>query len=122
MVPGPTGELSDVDHFLPFSLMSRGMPVNLDQVWNLVLACATCNRGQAGKMAAVPDERYLARLHRRNEYLISSHHPLRETLMIQTRRDPARRQAFLSAALGTAKELVGSRCGWTAPEKAAAVF
>jgi hypothetical protein len=34
-----------------------------------------------GKFELTPDLGYVARLERRNEYLIASHHPLRETLM-----------------------------------------
>lgn len=36
---------ADVDHYFPHMLMSRGVIVDLDDVWNLVLACAECNRG-----------------------------------------------------------------------------
>jgi 5-methylcytosine-specific restriction endonuclease McrA len=40
---------ADVDHFFPHMLMARGLFLDLDDVWNLVLACAECNRGSAGK-------------------------------------------------------------------------
>lgn len=53
--------------------------INLNGVWNLVLACPNCNRGANGKFAKVPSIKYLERLHKRNEFLISSHHPLRES-------------------------------------------
>jgi 5-methylcytosine-specific restriction endonuclease McrA len=52
------GELPDVDHVLPHSLMARGFPVDLDGPWNLVLACQTCNRGPAGKFATLPHSKY----------------------------------------------------------------
>ena len=74
-IPGSGIETCDVDHFFPHSLMSRGLPVDLDQVWNLVLACTTCNRGMSGKGAALAHRRYLLRLFRRNEYLIGSPPP-----------------------------------------------
>ncbi len=45
---------------------------------------------------AHPTLRLLARLNRRNEYLISSHHPLRETLMQQTGLTIEQRASFLS--------------------------
>ena len=38
---------------------------------------------------------YLKRLQRRNDYLIDSHHPLRETLMRQTGRTALQRRVFL---------------------------
>src|SRR4029079_18485598 len=69
----------------------------VDGVWNLVLACPLCNRGIDGKLDSVPSIRLLERLHTRNEFLIASHHPLRETIMAQTGRSEAERSAFLNA-------------------------
>jgi len=85
----------DVDHFFPHTLQSLSTDINLNGVWNLVLACPSCNRGEDGKFARVPAVKYLERLHQRNEFLIASHHPLRETLMRQTGAQPADRIAFL---------------------------
>ncbi len=48
-----------------------------------------------GKAVRVPKVQYLERLSRRNEYLIWSHHPLRETLIAQTGATPAKRRDFL---------------------------
>lgn len=73
----------EVDHFFPYVLQGQNT-ANLNGVWNLVLSCKDCNRGENGKFAKVPSVRYLNRLHKRNEYLINSHHPLRETIMKQT--------------------------------------
>lgn len=86
----------DVDHFFPHRLKQAGLGVNLDGVWNLVLACPVCNRGPAGKFDRIPSIRMLERLHQRNEYLIGSHHPLRETLLQQTGAQTAQRVAFLN--------------------------
>ena len=36
------------------------------------------------KFASIPVTKHLERLHKCNEYLINSHHPLRETLIMQT--------------------------------------
>ena len=69
--------------------------MNLDGVWNLVLACRQCNRGTAGKFAQVPAKSLLERLHRRNNYLIDSHHPLRRTLIKQTGASIPERERFL---------------------------
>ncbi|PLS87125.1 MAG: HNH endonuclease [Actinobacteria bacterium] len=90
-------DLCDVDHFFPHALANL-LPkhrINLDGVWNLVLSCQGCNRGKQGKSARVPAIRFLKKLHRRNEYLIGSHHPLRETLLTQTGRTEAERRSFL---------------------------
>jgi hypothetical protein len=113
---------SDVDHFLPHALMSRGLPFNLDSPWNLVLACSTCNRGPAGKFASLPHPRYLERLYRRNEFLIGSNHPLRETLMLTTGVDAAARRTFLRGAMDLAKQLSSGNMGWTANQEQAPLF
>lgn len=122
VTPGPEGPIADVDHLFPHSLMARGLPIDLDQPWNLVLACSTCNRGPGGKMAAVPHRRYLARLHRRNEYLIGSSHPLKETLVLVTGRSAAARARFLLDAMENATMLAGSDRGWTAPDEGRPLF
>ena len=70
--------------------------INLNGVWNLVLCCPMCNRGSNGKFARVPAIKYLDRLHRRNEFLIGSHHPLRETIMNQTGNTEEQRVSFLN--------------------------
>ncbi|MBM3484947.1 MAG: hypothetical protein FJX66_16875 [Alphaproteobacteria bacterium] len=87
--------LADVDHFFPRVLPQLGVRLPLDGVWNLVLACRNCNRGADGKSSRLPALRFLERLHTRNEFLISSHHPLRETLIAQTGDTAAVRAAFL---------------------------
>lgn len=90
-------ELCDVDHFFPHTLQQYMPHVNLNGVWNLVLTCPKCNRGANGKFAKVPAIKYLNRLSKRNEFLISSHHPLRETLMMQTGQTEGERRLFLKA-------------------------
>lgn len=87
--------LADVDHYFPFVLEQSGITAGLNGVWNLVLACQDCNRGEQGKFARVPSLPLLERLSRRNEYLIGSHHPLRETLMMQTGATPEQRSQYL---------------------------
>jgi hypothetical protein len=87
--------LADVDHFFPWVLKRDGLIVDADGVWNLVLACRNCNRGQYGKMARVPSVQLLERLHQRNSYLIDSHHPLRETLIRQTGSTEPERRTYL---------------------------
>ena len=93
--------LADVDHFLPWMLNSS-LP-NVNGVWNLVLACQDCNRGVGGKFAKVPSLNLLKRLHKRNEYFISSHLPLRETLIQQTGKDESKRKHFLQEVYNMAK-------------------
>ena len=70
-----------VDHFFPWKLQAetefRG---DVDGVWNLVLACRDCNSRKGKKL---PTGRLQRKLLTRNNLLIESHHPLRETLMNQ---------------------------------------
>jgi hypothetical protein len=87
----------DVDHFFPHLLKATSLGALVDGVWNLVLACPRCNRGVNGKSDRVPSLRLLERLNTRNEFLIASHHPLRETIMAQTGPTEAERGSFLNA-------------------------
>ena len=68
-------EITHVDHFLPWSV--RNEVDNINSIWNLVLACQSCvNLKKSNRQ---PKRKFLDELHKRNEYLINSHHPLRET-------------------------------------------
>lgn len=87
----------DVDHFLPWSL--NDILPNVNGVWNLVLACQTCNRS---KSARIPTLELLRRLHKRNEYFINSHLPLRETLIQQTGNNEIKRKDFIQSAYNEA--------------------
>lgn len=110
----------DVDHFFPHALQPAFPDVNLDGVWNLVLACPACNRGAGGKFARVPATKYLSRLHRWNEFLVSSHHPLRETIMRQTGGTARERRAFLATVDQRAIDVLVHR--WETPPVAPAMF
>lgn len=114
-------DLADVDHFFPHKLKycADGKPV--DGVANLVLACKDCNRGTDGKFDRIPHINFLDRLHQRNEYLITSHHPLRETLKLQTGITAADRTVFLQDAYNCAKITVPATT-WRPEPQAAAVF
>mgnify|MGYP003650728385 FL=1 len=93
--------LADVDHFLPWMLNNK--VANINGVWNLVLACKGCNRGEGGKFAKVPSLELLKRLYKRNEYFINSHLPLRETLIQQTGNNNSQRKQYLQEAYNNAK-------------------
>jgi hypothetical protein len=89
-------EPPEVDHFFPHRLAEYEPTWNINGVWNLVLACRQCNRGTGGKFDLIPKVPLLDRLHTRNEYLINSHHPLRETLIGQTGKSLSARESFLN--------------------------
>ncbi|QGQ95885.1 HNH endonuclease [Paenibacillus psychroresistens] len=87
----------DVDHFIPLSVQYNSTSdLDLNGVWNLVLTCSDCNRGEEnGKFARLPKYDLLQRLHKRNEYLIESNHPLKETLIMRTGLNSDNRKTFL---------------------------
>jgi hypothetical protein len=101
--------LVDVDHFFPHVLKSEMPEVNIDGVWNLVLSCTECNRGAGGKFEQIPKIELLERLHTRNEFLISSHHPLRETIINQTGSASEKRIRFLQRMDQRAIDLIPTR-------------
>ena len=118
ILPGDEN-LADVDHFFPHILKDH-MVSNIDGVWNLVLACKDCNRGDSGKFARVPSTALLQRLHRRNEYLINSHHPLKETLIAQTGKAEQNRKGFLQQNYNTAKRILVH--SWEPTPKGSKIF
>lgn len=89
-------QLADVDHFIPLAAQNNMPGVNLNGVWNLVLACQECNRGAQGKFAQVPTLDLLKRLHARNEYFINSKLPLHEAILNQTGHHEQKRRSFLN--------------------------
>lgn len=99
--------LADVDHFFPHALQKE-VAYNLNGVWNLVLACQSCNRGQNGKFDKIPTINFLERLHKRNEFFIESHHPLKETLINQTGKTLKQRVTFLQGMYKEAKNKIVS--------------
>jgi len=109
-----------VDHFFAWSAgeVVGGAPV--DGVWNLVLACARCN-GLTEKSNKPPHHKYVERLHKRNETLIASYHPLRPTLIAQTGNTSEERSATLRQAMDQLSES-GARERWQASEEFAPAF
>jgi hypothetical protein len=95
--------IAHVDHFFPHILKDKGFGPLVDGVWNLALACPTCN-GSGEKGAKVPSQTLVKRLHRRNEYLIGSNHPLKETIILQTGQLETARKDFISAKFNFAYE------------------
>ena len=113
-------EPPEVDHFFPHVLKSHWRENAINGVWNLVLACRRCNRGPNGKSARVPSLKLLEQLSKRNEFLIESHHPLRDTLIAQTGTTEEKRRAFLNARHKDAKKSLIHE--WQPPEAAERLF
>lgn len=113
-------QLGQVDHFFPHILKAHiESPINLDGVWNLVLACRHCN-GSGQKGARVPSIKLLKRLSKRNEYLIESNHPLSKTIIMQTGKSSEIRSKFLNNFMNEAKSLL--LFDWEPKAKADEIF
>jgi hypothetical protein len=112
--------LCNVDHFFPHHLQAENFKGYVDGIWNLVLACESCNKGANGKFAKLPTIKLLERLNRRNEYFCSSHHPLKETIIQQTGETPEKRKTFLQKSFDEAKEILVHT--WEPKPKASSVF
>lgn len=109
-----------VDHVFSWSTGPAVAGAPIDGIWNLVLACGRCN-GWHGKSNRPPHVRYVERLHRRNEFLVASHHPLRPTLVEQTGGTSRARRDTLRSALAEVT-VGGARTGWLAPDEGPAAF
>ena len=115
-------DFSDVDHFFPHDLRQCDATKPINGVANLVLACIDCNRGANGKFAKLPSIPLLERLYNRNEYLITSHHPLRETLIYQTGNTTEKRQHFLQDAYNCSTTYYGIKQKWQPSQQGIATF
>ena len=102
VTPGDT-TLCEVDHFFPWALEKHNIAHPINGIWNLVLTCKDCNRGEDGKFMRVPSRELLTRLKKRNEWLIKSHRPLRDTLKAQTGISNEIRKSFLQKTYDEAK-------------------
>jgi len=100
--------MADVDHFFPHILRQCDSEKPVNGVANLVLACKNCNRGVGGKFEKIPSLKLLERLFNRNEYLITSHHPLRETLIAQTGNSVQKREHYLQDVYNCSSLFVGA--------------
>ena len=75
-----------------------------------------------GKFANLPALPLLQRLHDRNEYLITSHHPLRETLIVQTGNSLEKRRQFLQDAYNCSITYYGIHQKWQPTQQGIAIF
>jgi len=64
----------------------------------------------------------LERLYNRNEYLITSHHPLRETLIAQTGYTSDRRRDYLQNAYNCSILYYGVTKKWQPVKQGSAIF
>jgi 5-methylcytosine-specific restriction endonuclease McrA len=97
-------DISNIDHFFPLKLEKKNILKNLNGVWNLVLSCRECNSGENGKFDKLVQINFLEKLNLRNNYLISSHDPLRQVLIMQTGVTSQKRFEFLNNVFKKAAE------------------
>ena len=98
--------LCDVDHFFPHTLKNKNFDGYIDGIWNLVLSCNRCNRGEDGKFAKAPSKEMVEKLYKRNEYFCSSHHPLRETIIKQLGETSKKRKSILQKLFNQASSVL----------------
>ena len=115
-------DFADVDHFFPHDLRQCDTEKPINGVANLVLACTDCNRGSNGKFASLPSIPLLERLCSRNEYLITSHHPLRETLIAQVGNTSEKRRQYLQDAYDCSSLYYGTMKKWHPSPQGSATF
>jgi len=113
---------ADVDHFFPHVLRQCDSEKPINGVANLVLSCIDCNRGVEGKFDKLPALALLERLNKRNEYLITSHHPLRETLIAQTGYTAAKRHNYLQDAYDCSILHYGVKHKWQPIQQGVSTF
>ena len=101
-----------VDHVIPHRLKPAFAEhgINLDGVWNLVLASSAANLSKSDRL---PHRRFIEKLHARNEYYIESKHPLAETIMNHTGFTAAKRTAFMNRVLKVALNAQGHTETWS---------
>lgn len=108
-------DLAHVDHFFPHSLTNSGFLIGrIDEIWNLVLACQSCNSSKSDNL---PHSCYLKKLIRRNEFLTISpvkyktihnkYHLLRQSIIEQIGDSQESRYMFLQDTYAEAQRLTG---------------
>lgn len=79
-------DFPDVDHVIPFSAFNNKIfsdKINSNVMWNLVIACKECNRGNNGKFNSPPDKHYFDKLINRNILFTQEHkHSLKSTILM----------------------------------------
>jgi len=71
--------------------------------WNLVLAHSDCNQNKSDN---IPPKYYINNLIVRNEYLIQSDHPLKDTLIKDTGKTWHDREIFINSRYKYAKDRI----------------
>lgn len=105
-------DFPDVDHFFPFSILSKlgTKAPNSNAVWNLVIACKKCNRGEYGKFDAPPDFEFYQKLLTRNVLFFEEHkHSLRNAISLSLN---AKTKADIVSKMQTVYDVFKPLSGW----------
>ena len=98
-------ERGEVDHVFPSTLQTENrwrFHFDLDEIWNLVLSCNNCNSA-SNKWYNCPDLMHVEELYWRNENLLKSMPPLRESITVRTGKTSSTRKDFLQSCYEEAK-------------------
>jgi len=87
-----------VDHVIPYQAVMH------NQLWNLVLAHEFCNQNKSDNL---PPKHFVENLIKRNEYFISSSHPIKDTLVRQIGDTPKKRRDKINNEFLYAKGKIG---------------
>ena len=98
----------EVDHFFAWDFYKKtfygdiqtSLDKKVDRIWNLVLACETCNRAKSSTLPNKDQNQkfpnYLEKLNHKNNALIRSPLPLKETILQDTGSTNSERTSFLN--------------------------
>ena len=89
-------DFPDVDHFFPLSQMgsTHFHGINPNGVWNLVVSCKKCNRGNEGKFDMPADKIFYDKLLARNLYFFEEHrHSLKNSILLSLNLNPSNSNA-----------------------------
>jgi hypothetical protein len=78
-------DFPDVDHFFSFSYLNKFdiRPLTSNGIWNLVVACLECNRGNNGKFDKPPKNIFFDKLLTRNILFTEEHkHSLKNSILL----------------------------------------
>ena len=102
---------AEIEHFIPMTMSKdfkkkhgNTYPYNLNAIWNLVLACKTCNN-LANKGTKVPSSRFWVELNNRNNFLHGSYKPIQKTIEVMGG-TPSKRLSFLEERRKEALEVL----------------
>ena len=88
----------EVDHVIPRQALRH------DEIWNLILAHELCNQSKDDNL---PPSHFLDNIIARNEFLIASAHPIKDTLIQQLGKTPSQRRQKIINEYQYAKGKIG---------------